>query len=216
MINQVQKDIPTSDVPTKYCRDCKKYLPATTEYFNQSHLAGGSRYNLCRKCHTTRSHLYRKIRRNKLIDIAQEIQQDAISSYQTLHMIAKCLGCPVTAVESDVLKRNLQVFKFMYRSSTALSLRLDDAQSYIASKGENEESNTSQDVPNKRISVGTPDQCGSCGTKTGNIIGDVEETGGQKYGYLCMKCYRIVREARRDSTRLRNVLSYVERVRKVM
>lgn len=62
--------------------------------------------------------------------------------------------------------------------------------------------------------IGTPAQCGSCGTEVGNIVGDVEVTEGRKYGYLCMKCYHLVRESRRDLTRLRNVLSYVEQTEK--
>lgn len=64
----------------------------------------------------------------------------------------------------------------------------------------------------QQIEIGTPDQCGSCGTRTGNIFGDVDNGTGKRYGYLCMKCYRLIGNIRSDPNRIRNVLDYVERV----
>src|SRR6266566_4791038 len=69
------------------------------------------------------------------------------------------------------------------------------------------------DTANETIVRGTPDQCGSCGTRSGNIFGDVDVTTGKKYGYLCMKCYKIVRDSGDDPKRMRKALAYSEDTR---
>ncbi len=61
--------------------------------------------------------------------------------------------------------------------------------------------------------IGTWEQCGSCGTAQGNIIGDVDETTNEKYGYLCMKCYRLVRDFGGDLKRMHKAIDYVEKTR---
>jgi hypothetical protein len=60
---------------------------------------------------------------------------------------------------------------------------------------------------------GTPEQCGSCSTTTGNILGDVDIASARKYGYLCAKCYKLVRDFQSDAGRMRKVLEYVESTR---
>jgi len=61
--------------------------------------------------------------------------------------------------------------------------------------------------------LGSPEQCGSCGTTSGNIFGDIDSSTMKKHGYLCMKCYKLVRDFGADPQRLRNVLAYVEKTR---
>ncbi len=58
------------------------------------------------------------------------------------------------------------------------------------------------------------DRCGACGATSGNILGDVNTTTMQRYGYLCTKCYRIVHEFGREPNRLHSVLAYMKRTRK--
>lgn len=60
---------------------------------------------------------------------------------------------------------------------------------------------------------GTPDQCGACGTKTGNILGDVDERTREEYGYLCSRCYKLVTAFHANPARMRKVLAYIERTR---
>jgi hypothetical protein len=57
------------------------------------------------------------------------------------------------------------------------------------------------------------DQCGACGTRRGNIRGDVNDTTGEKYGYLCTNCYRLASESKGDLVRMRNVITYLEKTR---
>lgn len=64
-----------------------------------------------------------------------------------------------------------------------------------------------------KLPKGTPEQCGSCGTMTGNILGDVDIASAHKYGYLCSKCYKLVRDFQSDAGRIRKVLEYVESTR---
>jgi hypothetical protein len=61
--------------------------------------------------------------------------------------------------------------------------------------------------------IGTWEQCGSCGTTKGNIIGDVNDVTNEKYGYLCMRCYKLVRDFGGDPNRIRKALNYVEKTR---
>lgn len=64
-------------------------------------------------------------------------------------------------------------------------------------------------APTEHI-IGSPDECGSCGTKTGNIFGDVDDKTQEKYGYLCNKCYKLAKVAQSDTKRMQNVLTYLE------
>lgn len=58
--------------------------------------------------------------------------------------------------------------------------------------------------------VGSPTTCGACGISRGNIVGDVNQETGRRYGYLCVPCSRVVRQVEENISRLRAVLSYME------
>lgn len=66
--------------------------------------------------------------------------------------------------------------------------------------------------PSKSL-VGTPTQCGSCGAENGNILGDVDKSTLETYGYLCMKCRRLVQDSQGDAERMRKAIAYIERTR---
>ena len=66
--------------------------------------------------------------------------------------------------------------------------------------------------------VGDPNACGACGASRGrnpllNIVGDVNQATGRRYGYLCISCRNIVREVGEDIVRMRAVLAYLELTR---
>lgn len=63
-----------------------------------------------------------------------------------------------------------------------------------------------------RQSIGTPEQCGACGTTTGNILGDVD--GRKQYGYLCYRCHKLVQDFHADPARMRKVVVYLKKTRK--
>jgi len=58
--------------------------------------------------------------------------------------------------------------------------------------------------------VGTPDECGACGTRTGNILGDVDDRTRTQYGYLCARCYKLLNAFHANPERMRKVLLYIE------
>ncbi len=60
----------------------------------------------------------------------------------------------------------------------------------------------------------SPDRCGSCGTDKGNILGDINTATHERYGYLCARCYKVVRDFHGDTKRMRNVINYIDRTRK--
>lgn len=61
--------------------------------------------------------------------------------------------------------------------------------------------------------IGT--RCDSCGIKNGNILSDIDEITKERYGYLCMKCYRLVHTFQADHQRIRSILAYIETTRLV-
>ncbi len=66
----------------------------------------------------------------------------------------------------------------------------------------------------RRKPKGTPECCGACGKSQGNIVGDGEEATGTLYGYLCLKCYKLVQAFNADVTRLKQVQVYIQYTRK--
>ena len=56
------------------------------------------------------------------------------------------------------------------------------------------------------------ERCTSCQTSTGNIITDVNEKTKETKGYLCTKCFRIMRDFSGDPRRLRYVADYIENI----
>ncbi len=63
------------------------------------------------------------------------------------------------------------------------------------------------------VPLGTSEQCGCCGNTRGNILGDIDKVTREKYGYLCARCYQLVRDFQGDPEKIRKVLDYVERTR---
>lgn len=199
------------NTPQKHCNKCDKDFPATEEYFFRSYL-NSTGHNICKVCHNKQGKISGENGpRKKLLADAQLLQQDDRSSYQSLALLARTIGYSQTRVERDVYREKLQAFKFLYNNSgMSLAIRQEDAEAYIAAKGLNGHKHTIS--PTAPI-MDTSDRCGACGTTRGNILGDVDEGTHLRYGCLCAKCYRLVRDYQGDVDRLRNVLDYIERTR---
>jgi hypothetical protein len=90
-----------------------------------------------------------------------------------------------------------------------------EAHKRIAEASLNGHSHTSVSIDKLAVIIplGTSEKCGSCGTTRGNILGDIDKVTREKYGYLCARCYRLVRDFQEDSERMRKVLDYVEQTR---
>lgn len=214
--------------PRKYCSRCQREYPATTDYFYPSYLKENSR-NECKVCHKKRrgkNPPKSDSIREKLIEIAQPIQQAQLSSYRTFNAIAQCIGCTQKVVGRDAYNSKKPVFKLNYHQhGIALALTREDAEAYIASKNHQEPKqvtpvsgssvenvNSLEQVPQQTI--GTSSQCGACGTTEGNIICDVDKITRAWRGYLCTPCYRLARLIRDclqgDPQRIHSTLIYVE------
>jgi transposase-like protein len=55
------------------------------------------------------------------------------------------------------------------------------------------------------------DVCGSCNSHTGNIVGDIRS--GERYGYLCTKCYKLLQAVEKEQERTHKVLLYIQKTR---
>jgi|ERR1022692_2074131 hypothetical protein len=64
-----------------------------------------------------------------------------------------------------------------------------------------------------KVILDPSDCCGCCGTSRGNILGDINDKTQEIYGYLCMGCYRLVRDFRADLERMYKVIDYVKKTR---
>lgn len=125
------------DGQTKHCSSCDKDLPATEEYFYPSHLRDRGR-NQCKSCHAKKAaeRLTTTITyRDRLREIAQQVEPDERPLYQSLNSVAKALGWSVAKVEHDVYERQLPVFTFIYNNvGPALALKQEAAVAYVAAQ----------------------------------------------------------------------------------
>jgi hypothetical protein len=216
--------------PTKHCGRCQKDYPATTDYFYPSHLTGRGR-NQCKKCHQEhqkKNPEKRRVIREKLIEIAQPVEQNQRSSYWTFNTIATRVGCTRWVVANDIYTSKKSVFKFHHNQrGISLALTKEDAEAYITSKKQQPDQMTADpdSIEKKstrsvasRPAIGTPSQCGACKTTEGNIICDVDPITKAWRGYLCAPCYRLARLIRDylqgDPQRLHPVLTYIKRLSK--
>jgi|SRR6266567_2569613 len=205
--DKVMEDVPQS-VPLKKCSACKEWKPATPEYFVRSSKSPDGLYGLCKKCNVEKVRAQRS--RNK---------DQTVPQYVTVSEIARRIGTSRHKVKHDIRRGMLQASKGLnVHSRTGFEYRviLDDAETYIANamNGHAQIITSIEQISRPitaKVVLGTPDLCGSCSTTQGNIVSDdVDGTPGEKYGWLCMNCYRVVHAAKRDQGKLRKVLTYLE------
>lgn len=201
--------------PMKRCTQCQTEYPATTDYFYPSHLKEGGKNRCCKACHKKHNSKHNNTFRKNLLERAQPVQPEQRSSYWTFNTIAKQLGCTQVAIVNDVYASATPVFKFLHNKHWfVLALTEEDARAYITSK----EASLPSDItsPKKaRRPVGTPAQCGACGTTEGNIICDEDTITKAWRGYLCAPCHRFARLLRDylqgDPQRIQPVLRYMKK-----
>jgi len=185
-----------SDVPQKHCPKCGKDFPATREYFTSDKRDTGGLYYLCNTCHAEKER-ERKARLRGEIPIQRRCsvcgEVKPLTSEFFYHKKNEPYGFGYWCKECE--KRKQRSYK---KQGTAVAAI--DTEIKALSNGH-------------KLPLDASKQCGSCGTTRGNIFGDVDSSTFEMYGYLCMKCYQLVRDFGNDPIRIRNVLTYIERTR---
>ena len=59
------------------------------------------------------------------------------------------------------------------------------------------------DIPEPPLD--NPDLCGACERTMGNILGDIDATTHERYGYLCAICTALLQKSKVDASRLRKM-----------
>lgn len=196
---------------------CGRLLPATDEYFYKSKVNRDGLYSWCKEC----KNAYER-ERARITD----------DSSMTVLQLSKRAGVTRDVIQGIIRHGSLPAFKVpsKYRPKEGeWRIKLEDAEAYISvitakvpdtlyEPGEiveddgNSEIITENDEPPLSV-IKRTDQCDSCGTARGNILGDIDDVTHIRYGYLCTQCRRLVLDAHGDITKIRNVLNYLEQTR---
>lgn len=125
--------------------------------------------------------------------------------------VAKCCsGC------QKIYPATSEYFQLDKNGSGRIGLRSKCKVCRNAAEKQRKKMKSLQNAPKQRTRgqiLGTPDLCGACGVTTGNIIGDVDKATFKTYGYLCMKCHRLVQDFQGEAERMRKALTYIEQTR---
>lgn len=195
-------------IPLKRCHGpCGRELPHTSEFF---HNDTTKKYNgkLTTSCKDCRNEVRRATRKR-----GKEIVMAPMAEYVTVTDIAQALGINRNNIKMDIKKGILPATKnFDAHRYSVFEWRIAraDAEEYIKKR-----QLRALPTSKKRLLIfkGTPDKCGACGTEKGNILGDINPSTHERYGYLCAKCHQVVRQFHEDTMRLQEVLFYLEYTR---
>src|SRR5258708_1719727 len=177
-----------SEILFKHCTACDKELPATKDFFFfYTDKRDNKKYmrSRCREC----TH-----------KIDKERRQHSPEGHK------RCTACKKIYSVTD------EFFVHYQRSRDGFFYQCKECNKTYRNRQKNATKQVNETII-IQPTIGTPDQCGSCGTGRGNILGDVDDITHKRYGYLCAKCYRLVCNFQGDSIRIRNVLDYIERTR---
>lgn len=180
----------TEVVAQKRCSRCpegEQWHPATTEYFQRD---GNGFHAWCKTCYKAWKNARKEVVQEKQCTKCKKwkpADRDhfTVASKAKDGLYSQCKSCKAEGHQTSGARKK------------AVSLRHPSLNGHSHSVEP----------------VGTPNQCGSCGTTKGNILGDVDKSTAYRYGYLCAKCRQLVRDFQGDPERIRNVLKYVEQTR---
>jgi hypothetical protein len=179
----------TNGTPIRFCKKCGKPFPATSEYF-YLHAKNESQPYLrssCKNCYNSSR------KKNGVERRRDETEQQCPTCQQTRPLTSEYFSSYVNKGGTISWYSKCRICDTARRSSAGKRKKIQQVV--------------------KREPVGTPDQCGSCSTTQGNIVGDIESTTHERYGYLCARCYRMLLECQKDVPRIRKVLAYLELTR---
>jgi hypothetical protein len=177
----------------KQCRTCSHVLPATLVHFPSNGYPGKFRLD-CRKCYS-RLHgvMEEKDRENKLT--ASSL---ATATGLSRKRIAYDISQGVIVAEKVSSATSRGYYLISQEEATKYAERIKDGSNLYKPRGK----------PTDELS---DDTCSCCSSTVGNILGDVNDDTQEVCGYLCAKCFRLVRDFHADLERMRRVVKYLSR-----
>lgn len=207
MIKQ-QKEM-TIEPGKKHCYACKRDLDATIEHFYPSYLIDSGR-NICRECHGGGKRVHEATAYSVLKERAIKVEQGP--DYKSLSSIATTLGWKIGTVEKKVQEQGLPIYTYMYRNiGPALALAIGDAENFIQANLNGTSPILREKPPRAPKPMGSPDICGCCGAKRGNILAVLDKKKNIR-AYLCSPCFRTAESYKWEPERMRNMARMIEKI----
>jgi hypothetical protein len=204
-----QETVGSGEPGEKHCTVCGRSFPATNEYFYRN--GAGYLKSACKPCHNKRSRGGKGAETLSVLAVepdpeTQEGQAIIISGQEIQSGEKRCSVC------GNIFPATTDHF-YTSRSSNEKQYLKGLCKSCFNARG-NQRKRDQRAQNQWEVCKGTPDQCGACGAEAMSILGDVNNETHKQLGYLCMKCYKIVRESKGEVERVNQVAAYMKLTRK--
>jgi CRISPR/Cas system-associated protein Cas10 (large subunit of type III CRISPR-Cas system) len=189
----------------KRCSKCGETFPATPEFFSRDRNRPGGLWHKCKACHK------KDIKRGAQLTNRDTIVEGADAPNTTNAPKKLCTACGMEFPATH------EFFHFDNKARDGLHGQCRSCKNKKEQdrkeQGQMRRNGANNSIPKSRtkLPLGTNTQCGSCGTNTGNILGDDRNTSEKKYGFLCFRCKKLVKDFHGDITRMYKVIRYLEK-----